>query len=388
MKRPLLLAAFIVALFANSLFSLQAGNLQLTFTNLDSGTTADLSSIAIGNGKYVAASPTLNSSVIRSADGIHWEPLGGGVTGSAVFFGNGQFILLGSVVSSSQDTVNWTPADAGSLPVVGAAFGNGVFVLVGQEFRVSADAVHWQVVTNPPNYTFSVIAFKDGTFTATGSYHFKSAFYEVIAQSTNGVNWTFKQGINFSLLADNLRITAVANGRYFANRSSFPGAFYTSTNGLDWTLFSKLDPGTFQPQVLRFLNDRLVGLSISNPGQIYIEHGGTFDTVNPGTTNRLNDAAFDGSEYLFVGASGTIIKSKGASALGSSLKVNSIANGSVNLSINGSANASYGLQAISTTAQFPISTSNLFEFTLSATTTNYSLPISTSGSTYFRLVER
>ena len=67
----------------------------IQWTLVDSGTTANLSRLASGNGVFIATG--VPDTMLRSTDGINWQPAGWQVPAAiakGVAFANGQFLLL------------------------------------------------------------------------------------------------------------------------------------------------------------------------------------------------------------------------------------------------------------------------------------------------------
>jgi hypothetical protein len=357
----------------------------ITFTLLDSGLQDDLTSIAIGRGIYIATS---SSHSLRSIDGIHWTTQA--AVGNKVIFGNDRFVSS-SPIRYSFDGISWSDPTIAGDP----AAGNGIFVSIGTAFQSSTDLVSWTSSPFPLYYYgFTSPIFKDGIFYSVGVYRFSSAHRQAFALSTNGVDWTIRDGPNILALFDDiLHPTTAANGLLYALQGS-NGQYFTSSNGVNWTPYAK-DPMIISGIPMKFLNDRLVtsphNVSSQPPyGKILIEHGSGFDVFDgssTGTTNQLKDVAFDGAEYYFVGAGGVIVKTQGASALASSLRVDPPQNGTVHLSVTGSPGTDYELQSAAT-SQIGSNPTPTLQFTLSTTSTNFTLPYSANAPSFFRLVER
>ena len=101
------------------------------------------SSVAFGNGVFVAVAHQYSPSVITSPDGITWTPQPdlyrhfGRYTGfwSAIAFGDGVFaaVSVGKAAAYSSDGVTWTEIERPDVAQMSSiAFGNGIFVVVGK----------------------------------------------------------------------------------------------------------------------------------------------------------------------------------------------------------------------------------------------------------------
>jgi hypothetical protein len=150
-----------------------------------------LTSVAYGNGHFVAVDAAVGSTLI-SANGINWSlypALGSGLKWSSVVFGNGTFVAFdesgGGYVATSVYGYVWalhrySPAEE----ISGGAFGCGNFVASGESsgaadnFLTSSTGASWSSVAVPTD------ASADWTAVAYGAHKFVSV------DSLGNIAWT------------------------------------------------------------------------------------------------------------------------------------------------------------------------------------------------------
>lgn len=146
-----------------------------------------LSSVAFGNGKFVAAGVfyddrgDYHTYLLNSPDGIQWQQVGGDFRFriNAIAFGSGRFVAVGSFFLSgsnartivSTDGVSWTQSNAGGPALYGVGFGNETFVSVGQYsyVRSSINGLNWDARLFDSRRNLSGVAYGNGTFVVVGS---------------------------------------------------------------------------------------------------------------------------------------------------------------------------------------------------------------------------
>ena len=236
----------------------------ITWVSQTSGTSLDFHSIAYGNGIFVAGES--NGRVDTSPDGIHWSDQttsdGGNIYG--LTYGNGLFVALGlgAIIQTSPDGIAWTPhGPNGGSNLYGATWGNGLFVVGGYK-------IGGLIVTSPDGNTWAQtdvalvvkgLAYGNGKYVAAGDNG-------AIETSPDGTNWTVQNsGTTVSLegITYNNGFVAVGLG----------GTILSSTDGVTWT------------------------------------------NNTSGTVNNLNGAGYGSSAFFVVGNSGTILQSNIVSSL-------------------------------------------------------------------------
>ncbi len=214
-----------------------------------------ITSIAYGNGKFIAVGGTIGYEIIiaYSADGVNWtkaasHPFGTGLINS-VAWGNGKFVAVGSgsndkrVIANSTDGVIWTEVTTAVFPnrdIYVIVWGADKFVIAGQYgshsgMAYSADGVTWADVPNTSNALGSSVVIEqlgwgDGKFVA-GTNN--------MAYSTDGITWTKAANnpfgavmIDSHVASGNIYDFAWGNGKYVAvGYYNTPIAGYQNTNG-------------------------------------------------------------------------------------------------------------------------------------------------------------
>lgn len=192
-------------------------------------------SVAYGNGVYVAVSYSGSDEVMTSTDGVNWT------VGTApamalrrVVFGGGQFVAVtigaaGGKIITSPDGVNWThQATAPTSDWTSLTYGDGKFVAVSADaaptqVATSTDGVTWTPRATPGSVLWDEVAFGDGTFVATGDAG-------AVMSSSDGITWTMRSVPVTAPASQNWRALAFGRGRFAAlsrNGSSNLGAMYS-----------------------------------------------------------------------------------------------------------------------------------------------------------------
>lgn len=356
-----------------------ASRMNLTFSVVKKGDPQyQFSSIAFGNNTLVVCG---NVSSFASTNGVDWQLLP--MTGGSVIYAAGRFVVANGSFWTSTDGFNWrsTLADDGPNNV---AYGNGVFVANGRSsLYYSFDAEHWTRLPQQGGTTFMGVEYGNGLFITYGTYLMfpNPTPGIVIGYSTNGTNWS---------------IGSPGQQNYIFPSTFAWGNFYsataTSPDGINitpWSAFS-------QSQFVKYVGNRLIGFRSDSPDVIISASEG-FDNLNrplgryqytTGVTNHLNAAAFDGSEYYFVGAGEIILKTKGVPPP-ATLTFGKIEDQTVTLGVTGVPGMTYGLQTIGNDAGVlpQLGSNSILDFTLDGPTTNITAPLYVFGAIY-RLVER
>lgn len=155
-------------------------------------------SLGYGNGRFIAVTQ-LGSATIYSTDGGEsWSEGGnasfGNNTQSSIVYGDGKFIAIGGVNTSSNQTYyttdggeNWTAGTMSSSQTwMSAAYGNNKFVAVAKgtdTYAYSSDGITWTDGTLPSSANWMSVTFGNGKFVAVadnGKY----------AYSSDGLTWT------------------------------------------------------------------------------------------------------------------------------------------------------------------------------------------------------
>jgi hypothetical protein len=291
-----------------------------------------LKAVTYGKGIFVTVG---NFYVFTSTDGVTWKDQYGPTIGlddeSTIVFGNGRFVIAGSVCLYSTDGVNWTYSHQYLFCV---AYGNGTFVGARNEGMIytSPDGVDWTVRYNKdPAAAFHGITFGAGRFVAVG-------YSGIIFTSVDGIAWTAchsgptcnlnciiygldrfvavgdrgtivtsPDGAVWELVsADTLSLVHIifAQNRFIAVGKA--GSIVTSTDGKAWT---KQLSGTDQSfQYVTFGNG--VFVVVGEQGAILTSPDAIEWTIRSSRKDTwLTAVAFGSSQFVAVGASGTILSS-------------------------------------------------------------------------------
>ncbi len=294
-----------------------------------------LGGVAYGGGKYVLVGYVdyITANIYTSTDAVTWsEPVTiPHIWLHDVAYGAGKFVAVGSneQVLTSTDGVSWTAHTvtypAGKKTIMQSIVYSdikGKFVAVGtrsdtgQTYRgnilISTDGINWTVTYSDPYYSLWDITYGNGSFVAVGGHNDSSPY--LLATSSDGENWTKpvaspSYAALFSVEFDGNRF--IAAGR---THPSTTGTAFTaiSTDAVSWTdkTHSELS-GSWA--VASSNGTRIV--ATNGYGNIYTSDdlGTSWTYRTLGTTNTLNDVAWNGSLYVAVGDAGTVQSSPNGS---------------------------------------------------------------------------
>lgn len=204
--------------------------------NWDRSITQVLSIVcaAYGNGVFVGiSSSTANTYTICSVNGgTTWTYNGTVLPSSAkwssIAFGNGIFVAVSITASAAAATSsNGTTWSSATLPSAGnwyVGFGNGLFVAVktsSATVATSTDGATWnETATLPSSQAWNSVCYGKGIFVASGSGG--------VSTSVDGVNWS---PISFEA-GSRANGSVFGGGRFLMVPSS--GPVYTSLDGVTW----------------------------------------------------------------------------------------------------------------------------------------------------------
>ncbi len=176
-------------------FTHNAKATELEWTTQPTGVGTSYSSIAYGNGMYVAIrGGGMYSAYYTSPDGATWTQRNFPLSHDwqTVVYGNGTFVVLSQdsgYVLTSADGTNWThSATLTDYYWYSLGYGNGMFVAIEafmSKVAVSTDGVNWTQYSSTiaGNY-WDEMAYGNGTFVAVDYQT------HTVTTSTNGINWT------------------------------------------------------------------------------------------------------------------------------------------------------------------------------------------------------
>jgi hypothetical protein len=208
--------------------------------SLGSAQTGSWSSVAFGNGTFVAVSSD-SQSMYSTDNGLTWA-LGSAQSGGwlSVAFGNGTFVAVSSDNKSMYSTDNghiWSLGSAQSGQWHGIAFGNGTFVAVSFDSKsmYSTDNGHIWSLGSAQSGSWSSVAFGNGTFVAVSTD--SKNMYSI----DNGLTWTY--GLN---QPSGLRETITYGNTKFFSVSNFGDEYMYSYNGQQWRIGNTLNVGVWR----------------------------------------------------------------------------------------------------------------------------------------------
>jgi hypothetical protein len=282
----------------------------ITWTASVSG-ASDLTSVAYGNGVFVAAG---NGAAI-STNGVNWTTATGlsGYHALALSFGAGQFVALASssMVLSSADGMSWVENFLGNqlyFPSGTLAYGNGIFVGVGTQnlsstVLVSTDTVAWSLARAGLSRSVGTnVVFGNGRFLMTGGYYPVGREGELaVMESPDGMAWTpHNSGMNVQISG-----AAYGTSRFVAVSGT---ALAISADAQEWFPLSLSGSTIIGVQKVSHAEGQF--FMFGPLGRLYASNDGVAWTIRTShASSSLESAAFGTGQYVVVGAAGTIITS-------------------------------------------------------------------------------
>ncbi len=297
----------ISALENNRTWALQPGQMQ--------GSTHRWSTVAFGNGIYVAASAESGGGfdgLDTSTNLLNWTAASFfSYPGSAgLVFAGDHFVLLtpenGAWHSTDGRHWQWHPVDPlpGGTGEASRWLGlrqlNGVLMALGQPLSGSTNGViatshdggtTWSVQKPAGTIGFTDAAYANGQYVAVGT--------GVVGHSADAEHWTF----DFDVTRFRLVGVSHVNGRFVA--VSAPGISYTSADGLHWT---SPQHGGYPLNAVSATTDGFV--AVGGHGTILTSANGTdWRQEVSGTTEDLYGVGTGGGLTLATGDHGTVLTS-------------------------------------------------------------------------------
>jgi len=157
-----------------------------------------------GVAKFVAINATSSSLYIKSAvstnNGLTWTVYStasvGGLSWAyqSMASGNGLFVhgggpLIGAIIQTSPDGINWTIRSTLDYNWYGMTFGNGVFVAVAADGKIalSSDGITWTLTTVQVGAAWHGVAFGENIFVAVAQDTSVSPYPQVAVYSPNSI---------------------------------------------------------------------------------------------------------------------------------------------------------------------------------------------------------
>ena len=313
----------------------------VNWTNVSSGTTKNLKSIAYKSGVFVAVGA--NGTIIRSTDAVTWTPSTNTVytllenvcASTSLFVAVGQ---NGTILTSS-DGLTWTSrTNPVTVSMNSVSYGNSLYVAVGNGGVIitSSDAIAWTQQTSiTSNYLLSV-GYLNNQWVAVGqnnvvitspdavtwSYRFPDAFLSVTANTTFNSAITVAVGIAGAIYTTTSTVwtkqtsgvTTDLNSVYYANNMMVSvgagGVILTSSdNGTTWV--SRTSNISNNLNGVYYNSNDARWFAVGNGGVILTsdDNGSTWTSRTSGTINNLRAVSVFNLTYVAVGDNGTILTS-------------------------------------------------------------------------------
>jgi surface protein len=267
------------------------------------------STVAFGvgsNGPVLVAGSSSSSIVGFSYDqGLTWSTIATSVPISQIAYGNGVFLGIRRLVSStlvysSTDGINWTSRTVPSATYLNVTFGNGRFVITtnGTTIISSSDLITWHSSTIVYGI-YHALAFGGGRFVTMDNNGSLIGY-----TSTDGVTWTAIT-VNLSRVAS----LAYGNNMFFgvigiSTTSTVP---VTSFNGIDWFSTYTL-PANGSYRVV--FGDGLFMLvsEAASTGVITTANGSVFNTrANLWASQLVNAQVYANNRFVSVTSTSNVI---------------------------------------------------------------------------------
>jgi hypothetical protein len=305
-SRPRLVAALFVFLLSLIQLARAANPLDTWHLRPCPLTNASLTTIAYGNGRFVASADTLNR-VLTSTNGVDWEIHPAPYPNlRALIYGNGVFIASFLPQQASQpqriytspDGVAWTlrfVAPDTDVDIRALEVGNGKVVAVGTSVWVSSDLTNW-VVTADSTVSFTDVAFLNGILAALDG--------SVIWSSLDASGWTFRgSSTGGSRMAS-------GNGKFCT--VGYPsGRTLLSSDGINWNQNPTTNvPPPFTLGPLTFAGGYFIALANVNGSNLLVStNGQDWESHGFGTNLVANGIAFGNNTFVTVGDGSVILQS-------------------------------------------------------------------------------
>jgi hypothetical protein len=254
----------------------------ITWTDTTMPATGSWVSPAFGDGQFVSVDPS-TADAAYSTNGITWTEATLPASGNwvAVTYGGGEFVAITGLgaVAYSTNGITWSSASmpSGDSGWDSLAYGNGEFVSVADQngdAAYSANGITWTAATIPA-YGASSVTYGAGNFVALGGSSPGSGMY-----SSNGISWT---AMSLPSTAQWGLIT-YGDGEFFALTSEDTPAAATSPNGISWTSTTPPADGT-----------QFWALAYGNEAFAAIEPNGTTAVLAPSSAPAVSST---GNAYL------------------------------------------------------------------------------------------
>ncbi|MCL2094278.1 MAG: hypothetical protein FWH12_08835 [Treponema sp.] len=276
----------------------------------------DIYGFAYGNDTFVAVGgSTGNPQIARSTNnGTSWTVIniesqtGSGNNPSAIAFGNGKFITMGSLLQAhwSTDGAGWT--DVGSYYIGQCIIHNDGVFIIGRDSgvdRLLDTSDTWESVNMGSIYhdtRIRNIAYGEGTFLTVGGVVFNNN--QRMARSTNkGASWTEVTDSTLGTILGNNNIQSMAYGEGTFIAVGDGGKVVRSTDkGESWTEITSATFGTSDFRTIAYGKGIFIAGGDDGKMVSSTDNGSTWTIVSNNTTgDHIHHIFFGNDRFLATG---------------------------------------------------------------------------------------
>ena len=264
----------------------------------------DWSSVAYGNGTFVAVAQSGSYYVKTSPDGITWTTRTAATAQywNNVAYGNGIFVAVstccgsGNRAMTSTDGITWTSRAGLSYDWNAVAYGNGMFVAVGESGHVmtSPDGITWTWRNSGLSRAWKGITYDNGLFVAVGLDGSQR-----VMTSPNGITWTPRDAASVAF-----RSVTYGNGLFVAVGYGGSNGVMTSPDGITWT--SRMFGAGNTWRSVTFGNGLFVAISEDGVNRVMTSPDGiTWTSEIAAAANSWRGVTYGNGIFLAVSSDGT-----------------------------------------------------------------------------------
>lgn len=259
-------------------------------------------SCCYGNGYYIIAGTA--GQMIYSTDAVTWTFVPAFTTAviTGLAYGNGRFVAVdsnGNIYSAALPTETWTLVYQNPVIIESVRYLNNQFVAVGSEgfFATSIDAINWNQYTVPTTNTLIDSAYGNGCFIAVGASG-------TIIRSINLIDWFDHSITGFG----DIRTALFTSDGFVVGGAS--GNIAHSVDGANWAMATNNTTSTISwIRAFAYAEKRIytVMYTSAGKGEIWIsKDGGATWTVDKSVAGRLWCCVCGDGVFVTSGDSGAI----------------------------------------------------------------------------------
>lgn len=213
----------------------------ITWTSQAAAGANNWRSVTYGNGLFVAVSGDGTHRVMTSPDGINWtaRTAASAQQWNSVVYGGDRFVAIAlNGGMYSLDGINWTNTSSGlnnGHEWYALTYGNGLFVATAHVevgttgAATSADGVNWTNEDVPANKQWDCVTYGNGLFVAIANF---SSDNQRVMTSPDGINWTLRSAFGGNYWS----AVTYGNGMFIAvSAAAGEPRVLVSLNGINWS---------------------------------------------------------------------------------------------------------------------------------------------------------